>query len=131
MAAAILTNGLTAFLAAISATITYVAITDDSTAFAVGQTVINPAGGSTTTLTKAATTTAVNATTVNKTITINGTTEFTGKSIFAIGLAKGALTTGTGTDLCTRSVRGASTPIGVQAGDAYTMGGQLALTDQS
>ena len=131
MAAAILTQGLTAVVSAVSALVTYVAVTDDSVAFAVGQTVVNPTAGTTTVLTQAATTTVVNATTVNKTVTITGATQFTGKVINCISAAKGTGTTGAGTDTLTRSVRGAGLGLGVQSGDVFTVGVQLVVADAS
>ena len=129
MAAAILTQGLTAIVSSVSSLVTYVAVSDDSTAFAVGQTVANPAAGTTTVLALAASTTVVNATTVNKTVTITGATQFTNKNIYAICAAKGSLVTGAGTDTLTRSVR--SLPIGVQTGDVFSIGVQLGVADAS
>lgn len=131
MSAAILTQGLTAILTAVSGIVTQIAVTDDSVAFAVGQTVANPTAGSTTVLTQAATTTAVNATTVNKTVTITGSTQFTGKVINCICAAKGTGTTGAGTDTLTRSVRGSGLGIGVQSGDVFQVGVQLVVADAS
>jgi hypothetical protein len=131
MAAAILTQGLTAVVTAVSTLVTHVAITTDSAAFAVGQTVANPTGGGQTVLTQPATTTVVNANTINKTVTITGSTQFTGLVINSISAAKGTGTTGAGTDTLTRSVRGSGLGIGVQAGDVFTVGVQLVVTDAS
>lgn len=131
MAAAILTQGLTAVVNAVSALVTHVAVTTDSTAFSVGQTVANPAGGGTSVLTQSATTTVVNPTTINKTVTITGSTQFTGLVINSISAAKGTGTVGAGTDTLTRSVRGSGLGIGVQDGDVFTVGVQLAVTDAS
>jgi hypothetical protein len=131
MPAAILTQGMTAIVTAVSNLVTHVAVTDDTAAFAVGQTVINPTGGTTATRTEAATTTVVDATTIDKTIVITGTTEFTDKVINTIGAAKGTGTTGAGTDTLTRSVRGAGLGIGVQSGDVFEVGVRLVITDAS
>ena len=131
MAIAILTQGLTAMRDSIATLVTHIAVTDDGVAFAVGQTVANPTGGSTTVLTKAATLTVVNATTVDKTISITGATEFTGKVINSISAAKGTGTTGAGTDTLTRSPRTAGLGIGVQSGDVYTVGTRHSVTDVS
>ena len=123
MPAAILTQGMTAIVTAVSNLVTHVAITDDTVAFSASQTVINPTGGTTTTV--------VDATTIDKTIVITGTTEFTDTVINTIGAAKGTATTGAGTDTLTRSVRGAGLGIGVQSGDVFEVGVRLVITDAS
>jgi hypothetical protein len=128
MAAAILTQGFTQVVTAISDLVSHVAVTEDQTAFNAAQTVMNPDGTSDV-LTKAASTTQVNASTVNKEITITGATEFTDQYINAIGACSGTATTGAGTDTLTRTVR--SFGIGVQDGDIFTIGVQLVVEDNS
>ena len=124
--------------------VTHVAVSDDTTAFSAAHTTINPAVGTTSTHAEPATSTDVDATTFDATITITGTTEFTGKVINTISLTKGVaarsassgthtgapLTAGT-TDLLTRSVRGSGLGIGVQAGDTFTVGVRVAVQDNS
>jgi hypothetical protein len=130
MAASIYTNGLNAVVTAVSGLVTHVAISTDSTAFAVGQTVMNPSGSGTVRV-EAATTTVVDAVTVDKTITITGTDEFTDLTINSIGFLKGTAATGGGTDTLGRIVRGAGLGIGVQSGDVFVVGCRLSITDQS
>lgn len=60
-----------------------------------------------------------------------GTSEFTGKVINCIGAGKGASMSVDGTDTLTRSVRGSGLGIGVQAGDSFTVGLRLIVTDAS
>lgn len=150
MAAAILSQGKTAIRDRLkpntglptTGLVTHVVVSDDSQAFAAGDTGINPAAGSTSTHVEAATNTDVDASTFDATITITGASEFTDKSIFAIGVAKGTAirqATGAGgthtgggtvgTDCLTRSVR--TLGIGVQSGDTYTIGVRMAVQDNS
>jgi hypothetical protein len=131
MALAILQQGKTAIRDSVATLISHIAVTDDGTAFSISQTVANPAGGATTVLTKAATQTAVDANTMDETITITGATEFTGKVINCICAAKGTGTTGAGTDTLSRSPRTAGLGIGVQSGDVYTVGVRSTTTDAS
>lgn len=131
MAPAILQQGKTAMRDSIATLISHIAVTDDGTAFSLGQTVANPAAGATTVLTKASTETVVDANTKDETITITGASEFTNKVINCICAAKGTGTTGAGTDTLSRTPRTAGLGIGVQAGDVYTIGVRSALTDAS
>ena len=131
MPLAILQQGKTAIRDSVATLISHIAVTDDGTAFAIGQTVANPAAGATTVLTKAATQTVVDANTMDETITITGATEFTGKVINCICAAKGTGTTGAGTDTLSRSPRTAGLGIGVQSGDVYTVGVRSTTTDAS
>lgn len=108
--------------------VTHVGVTQDATAFAVGQTVIDPAGDVVANrLIKAATFTVVDFQTLDATMSITGDTEFTGKVINTISLLKGA----TRTDPFSRSVRGTGLGIGVQAGDNFTVGNRLVVEDNT
>lgn len=142
MPAAILNQGKTAIRDALKTLVTHVAVSDDNAAFAAAATGVNPSAAATSTHVEAAADTDVDANTFDATITIDGTTEFTGKSIFAIGVAKGlgvraatgagGVHTGggiVGTDQITRSVR--TLGIGVQAGDVFTIGVRLQVQDNS
>lgn len=103
----------------------FIGVTDDNVAFAANQVRLNPTQAATSNLIKAATITDVNDTTFDATITINGTTEFTGKQIWAIG----PCTSAAATDAQGRLVRTLS--IGVQAGDTQTVGLRIAAQDAS
>lgn len=142
MAAAILQQGSTAIRDSLKTLITHVVVSDDNTAFADTQTGINPAAAATSTHVEAATDSDVDYRTFDSTITITGVSEFTDKSIFAIGVAKGTAirsATGSGgthtgggtvgTDTLTRSVR--TLGIGVQSGDTFTIGVRTQVQDNS
>lgn len=131
MPLAILQQGKTALRDTFATLVTHIAVTDDTAAFAIGQTVANPTGGATTVLTKASSQTVVDANTIDETITITGATEFTGKVINTICTAKGTGTTGAGVDTLSRSVRGAGLGIGVQSGDVFTVGVRATIADNS
>ena len=131
MPAALLAQGKTAIRDVIATLITHIAVTDDSTAFVITQTVANPAGGATVVLTKACAATVVDANTVDELITITGASEFTGKVINGVCSAKGTLTTGSGTDTLSRIPRASGLGIGVQAGDIYTIGIRTVTEDNS
>lgn len=110
-------------------TVTHVGMATDQTAFDDAQTALDPAnGGAGNLLIKSATATDADAGAVIQTdftISINGDSEMTNKNIYTIGLQKGA----TRTDNISRTVR--SQPIGVQAGDSYTIGARLKVQDDS
>jgi len=126
MAAAILTVGLTSIRDALKTGFSPdIGLSDDSVAFSLGQTALNPTAGATVTLIKAATIANVDAKTYTATITVNGTTELTGKNIYTVGAC---LTTSAATAQ-SRTVR--TNPIGVQAGDSFTIGLQIAVADNS
>lgn len=142
MAAAILNQGKTSIRDALKTLITHVCVSDDTTAFSLTHTGINPAAAATSTHVEAATDADVDGNTFDSTITITGTTEFTDKSIFAIGVSKGLgvrQATGAGgthtggsivgTDTLTRSVR--TLGIGVQSGDTFTLGVRVQVQDNS
>lgn len=142
MAAAILDQGKTAIRDALKTLITHLCVSDDSTAFSGAHTGINPNATGTSTHVEAATDADVDANTFDSTITITGASEFTGKSIMAIGVAKGLgvrSATGSGgthtggsvvgTDCLTRSVR--TLGIGVQSGDTFTIGVRTQVQDNS
>ena len=126
MAAAILDQGKTSIRDALKALVTHVGVSTDNTAFAAAQTALNPSGAGTN-LIKAATKedTGANDDQFDATISIDGTTEFTGLTINTIGILDGA----TAADAISRSVRSAG--IGVQAGDAFTIGVRLLVQDNS
>lgn len=142
MPAALLQQGRTAIRDSIGTLITHVAISDDSAAFALAQVAINPTAGATSTHVEAETTTVVDVDTVDCTITVTGATEFTNKSIFTIGVAKGlgirtSAGTGThsgagnttGTDTISRAVR--TLGIGVESTDTYTLAVRVRISDTS
>lgn len=142
MAAALLTQGKTDIRNSLKTLVTHLVVSDDSTAFSAAHTGINPGAGSTSTHVEAATDSDVDASTWESTITINGATEFTGKSIMCIGLAKGTAirsATGSGgthtgggtvgTDTISRSVR--TLGIGVESTDTYTLAVRGAVEDNS
>lgn len=124
MAAAFLTQGLTGIRDGLKTTYPNVGLASDNTAFAATQTRLNPSTAGTV-LSKAATFTDLTATSYRATITINGNTEFTNATIFTVGILKSADPTTAGS----RSVRTAG--IGVQAGDSFTIGVEIAVSDVS
>jgi hypothetical protein len=145
---ALLVIGKTSIRDALKTLVSHVVVSDDSTAFLKTHTSINPSGGATST--HMGTSNETNRTVTDTddafdaTLTINGDTQFTGKVINCIGLAKGAAaratSTGThtgtpatvgATDLLSRSVRGAGLGIGVQAGDSFTIGVRFKVEDNS
>lgn len=141
MPIAILTQGKTAIRDSLKTLITHLVVSDDATAFSVAHTGVNPDNTKSTHV-ETATDTDVDASTFDSTITITGASEFTDKSIFSIGVAKGsairqaAAGSGThtgggtnGTDLLTRSVR--TLGIGVQSGDSFTIGVRVQVQDNS
>lgn len=142
MAAAILGQGKTAIRDVLKTLISHVVVSDDNAAFNVTQTGINPTAAATSTHVEAATDADVDANTFDSTITITGSSEFTDKSIFAIGVAKGSAirsATGSGgthtgggtvgTDTISRAVR--TLGIGVQSGDTITIGVRTQVQDNS
>ena len=144
MSIAILTQGKTAIRDSLKTLVTHLVVSDDSQAFAVGDTGINPAAGSTSTHVEASSEADVDASTFDASITITGSSEHTGKVINAIGLAKGTAirqATGAGgthtgggtvgTDTISRSLRSAGLGIGVQSGDTFTLTVRVAVADNS
>lgn len=125
MAASFLTQGITALRDALKAKFINIGLSDDSIAFNASQATLNPTGGSTVTLIKAATWVDLSTTSARGTVSINGSTELTGKNIYTVGLCSGATPATAGS----RNVR--SQPIGVQAGDNFTIGIDGALSDIS
>jgi hypothetical protein len=123
MGPAFLTQGITAVRNAVKGLVTHVGVAIDQTAHDPAQTVLAPGGG--TTLIKAATKVDVGADSFDATIQINGDTEFTGATIWTIGLMSGSAA---GSAL-TRTVRAQG--IGVQAGDSFTVGVRLRVEDAS
>ena len=103
--------------------VTHVGISTASDAFAAAQTALDPTAG--TNLIKAAAFAVVAFDTLDATISVNGTSEFTGLTIRTIGMLKGALRT----DVISRSVRTAG--IGVQSGDSFVIGIRYQVADNS
>lgn len=141
MSVAILNQGKTAIRDSLKTLITHLAVSDDATAFSLTHTGINPDNAKSTHV-ETATGADVDGNTFDSSITITGASEFTDKSIFAIGVAKGlgirqaSGGTGThtgggvlGTDLLTRSVR--TLGIGVQSGDTFTIAVRVQVQDNS
>jgi hypothetical protein len=123
---ALLNQGLTDIRDAISSRVTHVGVATDQTAFAATQTALDPANaGAANLLIKAATDANVDFQTFDATISIDGTTEFTGKTIWTIGILDGS----TRTDAMSRTVR--SQGIGVQAGDTFTIGVRVKVEDNT
>lgn len=123
---AILNQGKTAIRDSLKTLVTNVGVATDQTAFAATQTELDPAnGGAANLLIKASTAADVDTSTFDATMTINGDTEFTGKTIWTIGVLNGPLRT----NALTRSVR--SQGIGVQAGDSFTIGVRVTVEDNS
>ena len=126
MAATLLNQGLTALRDAVSTKVSHVGVATDTTAFSAAQTALDPAnGGASNLLIKASSDANVDFQTVDCTMTITGTSEFTGKTINTIGILSGS----TRTDVMSRTVR--SVGIGVQAGDSFTIGVRVRVTDAS
>lgn len=126
MANAIYTVGLTTIRDALKTAFSpSIGVSDDSAAFALGQTSVNPTGGATTALVKTASIANVSSSSYDATISINGTTEMTGKNIYSIS----ACTSNSAAAAQSRTVR--TNPIGVQAGDAFTIGVRVAVSDVS
>ncbi|HWH13175.1 MAG TPA: hypothetical protein VNT51_00395 [Miltoncostaeaceae bacterium] len=124
MPRAILDAGLADLRNAVKARWTHLGVATDTTAFAAGQTALDPANvGATNLLIKPATWTDVDGTTADATITVNGTSELTGRTLFTEGL----LTSSARTAAVARVVRPVG--IGVAAGDTFTIGLRVKVTD--
>lgn len=124
MALAFLNQGLTGIRDGLKTTYPQIGLATDSTAFAATQTRLNPSAAGAV-LIKAATFTDLSPTSYRGTITINGTTEFTNQTINTVGICKTTDPTTAGS----RSVRTAG--IGVQAGDTFTIGVEISVSDVS
>jgi hypothetical protein len=123
---AILDQGKTAVRDALKSLVTHVGVATDQTTFDSTQTALDPAnGGSANLLIKASSEADVNPSTFDATMTIDGDSEFTGKTIWTVGVLNGSLRT----NALTRTVR--SVGIGVQAGDSFTIGVRVAVEDNS
>lgn len=126
MAAAILTEGKTEIRNALKTLVTHIGLSTDTTAFNVAQTELDPANvGASNNLIKASAEADVDAFTFDATITVDGTTELTGKAVATISLMYGA----TRTSPISRTVR--SQTIGIQAGDSFTIGIRVTVEDNS
>lgn len=148
MPAAILSQGQQFIRDTIKAAVTHVTISDDLTAFAVGNLGINAGAGTTSTHASAATKADVSTDGEDYTFVLDGTSFFTNKVINCIGIAKGTAVrqatgsggthtiqpsgaTTVGTDTITRSVRPSGFGIGVIAGDTFTVGIRTLHQDNS
>jgi hypothetical protein len=120
---AFLAQGITAVRNAVKGLVTHVGVAVDQTPHDPAQTVLAPGGG--TALIKAAGKVDVGGDSFDATIQIDGDIEFTGATIWTIGLLSGSAP---GAAL-TRTVRGQG--IGVEAGDAFTVGVRLRVEDAS
>lgn len=130
MAAAMFTRWRTAIRDSEKTRVTHVAVSDDSAAFAAGQTSANPTGGATTALVKAATKTDVDASTFDATINLgSGDTTMHGKKIYTVAPCDGAASS----NALGRVVRGTAPDVGIgfQLGDTYTIGVRVANSDVS
>lgn len=121
---AIVNQGLTAIRNSLKTLITHVGISTDSTAFSATQTALNPSGAGTN-LIKAATDVDVDFRTFDSSISVDGTTEFTGLNINTIGALNGSAAS----NVLSRSLR--TNPIGVQSGDVFTIGVRVQAQDNS
>lgn len=124
---ALLNQGKTQIRDTLKTLVSHVGVSTDATAFAATQTTLNPGGG--TNLIKTSTETNVTVASTDDafdaTMTINGTSEFTGLSIRTVGLLNGSVAA----SCMLRRVRTAG--IGVEAGDTFTIGIRLQVTDAS
>jgi hypothetical protein len=122
--AAIHTQGINKILVALRSLVSHVGVTTDNTSYSVGQTRLDPSGVGTN-LIAAATQADVNNSTDDYTINVTSA-NFGGNVINTIGAMSGSAAT----DSISRSVR--TNGIGVDAaGDDFTIGVRLAVTDQS
>jgi hypothetical protein len=103
---------------------THVGISTNSTAFSTGDTLINP-GGTGTNLIKTSTVAAVSPAVIDVTMTVTGSSEFTGLEIWTISLLDGP----NADDIFSRFVRDVS--IGVQTGDVFDIGARVGVADGS
>ena len=122
MAAAILTQGITAIRDSLKTLVSHVGISTDSTAFSAAQTAINPSGSGTNII-KASSEANVDAATFDASCTITSA-DGTG-SFRTVSILDGA----TAADAISRSVR--TNGIGIDAGDSYTVTVRVAVTDVS
>lgn len=121
---ALLDRGRTAIRDSLKTLISHVGVSTDNTAFAAGQTVLDPSGTGTNAI-KASTETDVDAFTFDATMTLTDA-DFAGTTtLWTISAMNGA----TRTDPLSRTVRTAG--IGVQAGDSYTIGVRVQVQDNS
>lgn len=132
MALAILAQGKTSIRNNLKSIFTSIGVSDDSVAFNVAQTTVNPTGGSTTALVKTATQTdqtAIDAFTTDYTITLDASvdTTFVGKVINTISICTGNVATAA----ISRIVRATGLGIGFTTGDVYTVGVRAIVQDNS
>lgn len=126
MAQAILTQGLTALRDSLKTLVTHVGVATDQTAFSAGQTALDPAnGGASNFLIKTSSEVNVDSVTFDASMSIDGDSEFTGKAIYTVGILNGSGRTAA----LSRSVRGSGLGIGVQAGDSFTIGARVVVSD--
>lgn len=121
---AIHSQGINKILVRLRGLLTHVGVSTDSTAYAIGQTRLDPTATGTN-LIAAATQTNVNNSTDDYTINVTSA-NFGGNNIRTIGAMDGA----SATNNISRSVR--ANGIGVEpAGDNFTIGVRAVVTDQS
>lgn len=120
---AITQQGRTAIRDSVKTLVTHIGLSTDQTAFGDGQTDLSPGGG--TELIKASTESNVDGDTFDAQIDVDGDTEFTNSTIWTIGLMDGA----SASDMLSRTVR--SQGIGVQAGDSFTIGVRVVVSDET
>lgn len=124
MASSLLTQGLTAVRDSTKTLVTHVGVATDQTAFSASQTALDPAnGGASNYLIKASTEANVDGVTFDATMSINGDSEFTNKTIWTVGVLNGSART----NALSRTVR--TQGIGVQAGDSFTIGVRVVVSD--
>lgn len=122
MPAALLTQGRTAIRDALKTLVSHVGIATDSTAFAAGQTTLNPSGAGTNII-KPSTEVDVDASTFDASISVSSAD---GTGLFrTVGVLNGAAAA----NALSRSVR--TNGIGIDAGDSYTIAVRAAVQDNS
>lgn len=121
---AIHSQGINKILVKLRTLVTHIGVSTDSTAYSVGQTRLDPSAAGTN-LIAAATQVNVNNSTDDYTISVTSA-NFGNNTIRTIGAMDGAAATNN----ISRSVR--ANGIGVEpAGDSFTIGVRLSVTDQS
>lgn len=122
---AILQQGRTAIRDQMKTLVTHIGLSDDQTAFSDGQTDLSPGGGSPEELIKTSSESNVDGDTFDAQISVDGDSEFTNATIWTISLMNGATTA----DVLSRTVR--TQGIGVQAGDSFTIGVRVTVSDET
>lgn len=124
MAASLLTQGVTAIRDNLKTLVTHVGVATDQTSFSVSQTALDPANaGASERLIKTSSEANVDASTFDASMSIDGDSEFTNQTIWTVGVLDGSART----DALSRTVR--TQGIGVQAGDSFTIGVRVVVSD--